>query len=166
MGGVADEERLPGAKRGGDVAAHHERHHDEDLGLQIRQAGAGSDELSAPLGRPVRDRLAGVGVPFTGVDPPIVGAGGHEQPLGARNLNGIEYRREVGQPAGEVGAKGHRDELADRAQIVDADAQSGTHGAARAVRTDQIPGLQPLEASSSAVAHLGVHAGVVSPAIG
>jgi len=50
---VADKKRPPGTERRGDVAAHHKQHDREDLGLQVRQASAGTDQINAPLRRPI-----------------------------------------------------------------------------------------------------------------
>jgi len=72
----------------------------------------------------------------------------------------------VRQTTGEVGAEGHRDELAQRAEVLDPDPQPGSDAAARPVRADQVARPELRRAAGGLVAQLRGYALGVEPETG
>ena len=130
--GVADEERRPRPRGRGELGDEVEDGRAEQLGAQVRDARGRAQQR-----RPVRvvDGDVGVGGARTGVAPPVV-AEGDDQAV----LQGVQPVGPVADHGSEVGPEQHLDVATDPAEVLDVDAESRPHAAARAVGTHDEPG--------------------------
>ncbi len=139
---VADEERGVGAERRGQRSGHREREDGVDGQGEVGHTHRGPDGGDEPGRGPpvVRSTLSRVHpAPGTGRKQHLVRRTG--RPRSGRLCAGDDVQRGTNRPddRAQVRAKLHVEEVGERAQLVDPDAEHGADRAAGAVRTGEEP---------------------------